>query len=424
MQRRGESEQLAKGQRQRTKPKARKVPTAPVSEANLKGQLDQRTRELREALDQQAAIGEILRAILNSPGDVQPVLDTVAKHAARICGAQFVDIILVENNIMRVGATFGDLERPLGELMPLNRSTVMGRSICDMQPVQVADLQNAGDDFALGREFAVRFGHRSILGVPLIREGRALGTILVRRTEVRSFDQKNIALLTTFADQAVIAIENARLLNELHQRTDDLSESLEQQTATSEVLEVISRSPVELRLVFETMLANAVRVCGAKFGTMHLYDGGTFRSVAMHNVPPGFAEMRKKNPIIHPSPQTGLGRAARTKQVVQIPDLTIEQPYRERDPASVAMVELAGARTLVVVPMLKEDVLLGTIAIYRQEVRPFTDKQIELVQNFAAQAVIAIENARLLNELRQRTDDLSESLEQQTATSEVLKVIS
>ena len=424
MQRRGESEQLAKGQRQRTKPKARKVPTARVSEANLKGQLDQRTRELREALDQQAAIGEILRAILNSPGDVQPVLDTVAKHAARICGAQFVDIILVENNMMRVGATFGDLERPLGELMPLNRSTVMGRSICDMQPVQVADLQNAGDDFALGREFAIRFGHRSILGVPLIREGRALGTILVRRTEVRSFDQKNIALLTTFADQAVIAIENARLLNELHQRTDDLSESLEQQTATSEVLEVISRSPVELRLVFETMLANAVRVCGAKFGTMHLYDGGTFRSVAMHNVPPGFAEMRKKNPIIHPSPQTGLGRAARTKQVVQIPDLTIEQPYRERDPASVAMVELAGARTLVVVPMLKEDVLLGTIAIYRQEVRPFTDKQIELVQNFAAQAVIAIENARLLNELRQRTDDLSESLEQQTATSEVLKVIS
>src|SRR5215475_14194069 len=267
MQRRGGSKQPVT---RKIGPKTQKVLTRPASAAELQEQLDQRTRELCEALDQQAAISEILRAILNSPGDVQPVLDNVAKHAARICGAQFVDIILVENNMMRVGATFGDLERPLGELMPLNRSTVMGRSICDMQPVQVADLQNAGDDFAIGREFAIRFGHRSILGVPLVREGRALGTILVRRTEVRSFDQKSIALLTTFADQAVIAVENARLLDELHQRTDDLSESLEQQTATSEVLKVISSSPGELEPVFDTMLTNATRICEAKFGTLYL----------------------------------------------------------------------------------------------------------------------------------------------------------
>ena len=394
------------------------MPTALVSEANLKGQLDQRTRELREALDQQAAIGEILRAILNSPGDVQPVLDTVAKHAARICGAQFVDIILIENNMIRVGATFGDLERPLGELLPLNRSTVMGRSICDMQPVQVADLQNAGDDFALGREFAIRFGHRSILGVPLIREGRALGTILVRRTEVRSFDQKNIALLSTFADQAVIAIENVRLFEAEQSRTRELSESLEQQTATSEVLQVISSTPGELEPVFNAMLENATRICEAKFGTLYRYDGGAFHPVTFHKVPSSLADFLRQRGSFVPPAGTPLDRLLRTRSVIHVVDDDSAEPV----PGAAAT--HGGARVRLAVPMLKDNELVGAILIYRQEVRPFTDKQIELVKNFAAQAVIAIENTRLLNELRKRTDDLSESLEQQTATSEVLKVIS
>jgi signal transduction histidine kinase len=253
--------------------------------------------------------------------------------------------------------------------------------------------------------------------VPMLKEDKLAGAIAIYRQEVRPFTEKQIELVKNFAAQAVIAIENTRLLNELRQRTDDLSESLEQQTATSEVLKVISSSPGELTPVFETMLTNAVRVCGAKFGIMHLYDEGAFRSVAMHNAPSAYVEMRRNNPIFRPSPETGLGRVARTKQAVQIPDITKARPYLEREPASVAMAELAGARTLVVVPMLKEDVLVGTIAIYRQEVRPFTEKQVGLIKNFAAQAVIAIENTRLLNELR-------ESLERQTATSEVLQVIS
>jgi two-component system, NtrC family, sensor kinase len=399
--------------KRRTAPKA----VRSSSDATHETEIARVIRERDEALEQQTAISDVLRVISNSPSDVQPVLDSVAEHAARICKAQVVDILIVDNEVLRIAASFGELGRTSsGEPVPLDRSSVTGRSICDLQPVHVADLQNASDEFPLGRELAIRFGHRTTLSVPLIREGRALGAILVRRPEVRPFEQKHIALLMTFADQAAIAIENVRLFKAEQHRTRELSESLEQQTATSEVLKVISSSPGDLQPVFQTMLENAVRICDAKFGNIYRWDGKTLHVSASYNTPPAYAEERKRGRF-RADQNTSLSRMIRTKAVVHVHDLRTHAGYIERNPITVAAVELGGVRTLLAVPMLKEGELIGAFALSRQEVCPFTDKQIELVQNFAAQAVIAIENARLLNELR-------ESLQQQTATADVLKVIS
>jgi signal transduction histidine kinase len=235
------------------------------------------------------------------------------------------------------------------------------------------------------------------------------------------FTAKQIELVTTFADQAVIAIENTRLLNELRQRTDDLSETLEQQTAASQVLQVISSSTGELEPVFQAILASATRTCDAKFGLLYRIENGAARIISKLGIPPALAEYLKRGPHRPPlnrvSPLTPIGRLIQSRQLVHIADYRTDQSYLDRDPLTVAAIELGGIQTLLVVPMIKNDALMGAILIFRQEMRPFTDKQIELLQNFAAQAVIAIENARLLNELR-------ESLQQQTATADMLKVIS
>ena len=250
---------------------------------------------------------------------------------------------------------------------------------------------------------------RSTVYVPMLKDDALIGVINIYRQEVRPFTDKQIELVQNFAAQAVIAIENTRLLNELR-------ESLEQQTATSQVLSVISSSPGDLEPVFQAMLANAVRICEAKFGNLYLHEGGGLRMVAEHDVPPMFAKARR-NRVVHPAPDSALSGVIGTKQTTHIPDLMATRSYKERHVSTVEAVEVGGVRTVVAVPLLKEDELLGVIAIYRQEVHPFTDKQVALLTNFAAQAVIAIENTRLLNELR-------ESLQQQTATSEVLSVIS
>jgi len=259
-------------------------------------------------------------------------------------------------------------------------------------------------------------GYRSILVVPMLRESNAIGTIVVTRRDPGPFSKNEIELLQTFADQAVIAIENARLFNET-------KEALAQQTATSEVLEVISSSPGDLQPVFKSMLNNALRICEAKFGQLLLFDGRGFLAAELHNTPAEYAELFKRGSLV-PGPNTALGRLIASKKVIHIADVMSGKLYTEGDPLRVATVEILRARTLLAVPMLKDSEPIGAIIIYRQEARPFSDRQIKLVTNFAAQAVIAIENTRLLKELRQRTDDLSESLQQQTATADVLKVIS
>ena len=397
---------------------------AALERKGLHDRITAQAAALAELLEEQTATGEILRIIAASPTDIQPVMQAIAASASRLCDAYDATVLLKEGGSLVVGAHNGPIHIDFVQ-WPIARDWVSGRCVIDRDTVQVNDLAGAGDEYPEGCAMAARLGHRTTLATPLLREGEAIGALMIRRTEVRPFTEKQIALLRTFADQAVIAIENVRLFEAEQARTRELTEALEQQTATSEVLQVISSSPGELEPVFQAMLENAVRICEARFGNLLLAEGGDrFRHVALHGAPPIYEESRRTHPIVHLGPKTPVGRSTGTGEVVQVTDLSKEQAYLERDPSVVFLVEQAGALTVLAVPMLKEGMAIGAILIYRQEVRPFTDKQIALVSNFAAQAVIAIENTRLLNELRQRTDDLSELLEQQTATSQVLSVIS
>jgi GAF domain-containing protein len=370
----------------------------------------QRTRELSEALEQQTATSEVLRVISSSPGELEPVFQAMLENAVRICEAKFGILFRHDGQAFELAAEldtppeFAEFQRRRGPFQPIPG----GHLDRILRTKHVSHTDDNAADAIVGVSASLG-GARSAVGVPMIKDDVVIGVIFIYRQEVRPFTDKQIELLQNFAAQAVIAIENTRLLNELRQ-------SLEQQTATSDVLSVIASSPGELQPVFDAMLANATRLCNAKFGTLSLYDGEAFRNVALHNVPPEYADIRLREPF-RPHPKAGLAHVARTKQIAHTEDLRTQPPYLEGDPAVVAIADLAGARTIINVPMLKADRLVGTISIFRQEVRPFTDEQIELVSNFAKQAVIAIENTRLLNELR-------ESLQQQTATADVLKVIS
>ena len=374
--------------------------------------------ELRESLQQQTATADVLKVISRSAFDLQTVLDTLVELAAVLCEADFAAIRRPKGAALQHAASHG-MPPEMSEYMQnhpieLGRGSVAGRVLLEGKPIHVPDVQ-ADLEYTMG-DIAGRTGARAHLGVPLLREGTPIGVIILGRKAARPFTDKQIELSATFADQAVIAIENVRLFDEVQARTRELTEALEQQTATSEVLQIISSSPGELEPVFQAMLANATRLCGAKFGNLNLFDGAEFRTVAHHNVPLKYAEAHPRRPF-RPHPASGHAEVIKTKRAVHIEDVRAMAPYREGDPTLVALADLGGARTFVIVPMLKEGVLIGTIGIYRQEVRPFVEKQIALVENFAKQAVIAIENVRLLNELR-------ELLEQQTATSEVLSVIS
>jgi GAF domain-containing protein/anti-sigma regulatory factor (Ser/Thr protein kinase) len=385
--------------------------------------------ETREALERQTATAEILRMISSSPKDTQPVFDAIVQCGLRLFPDAAISIALPDGDqVKAVAVAEPNLVRAEGWRnrfpFPLTREYMHSVAILDARPVDIPDVLNAPAAMAAGAQNFLASGYRAITIMPMLRGNAAIGVLSVVRHAAGPLSDHQRAMLKTFADQAVIAIENTRLLNELRQRTDDLSEALTQQTATSDVLEVISRSQGDLEPVFEAMLAHATRNCGAELGVLFQAEGDEFRTVALYGAAPEFVEQRRKNPMLRPNPGTALGRVLETRQIVQIADVRAEPAY-QNDPARRAgFLQLAGARTVVCVPMLKDSDVVGAISIYRQQVQPFTTKQVDMLANFAAQAIIAIENARLLNELRARTAELDEALHQQTATADVLKVIS
>jgi signal transduction histidine kinase/putative methionine-R-sulfoxide reductase with GAF domain len=404
-------------QRKPTRPKrsnaAMAAGEASSTIANLQEQVSALTRELSEALEQQTATAEVLQVISSSPGALEAVFQAMLQNATRICEANFGVLFRYEGDAFNPAALLGvppayaDFQRRRGPFRPEDGGPLH-------RLLQTKELVQRVDELAEPKPGpAARYGGaRSLLAVPMRKENELIGAFVIYRTEVRPFTDKQAALLSNFAAQAVIAIENTRLLNELR-------DSLEQQTATSDVLRVISSSPGDLEPVFQAMLENATRICEAKFGILFLSTGDGFHTAAMHNAPPALVEARRREPLFRPPPTSALGQMAASKRPTQIADMLAEQGYFDPKPgySQPQIGRLADARTVVAVPMLKDNELVGAIVIYRQEVRPFTDKQIELVTNFASQAVIAIEDTRLLNELR-------ESLQQQTATADVLKIIS
>ena len=375
--------------------------------------------ELRESLQQQTATADVLKVISRSTFDLQTVLDTLTELVAQLCEAEMAGIARPNGAAYSWATSYGF---PSGFLeyatkLPLlpERGSAMGRVLLEGRISHIPDvLADPEYTYAEAQKLG---GCRTVLAVPLLRQGNPIGVIFLSRRSARPFADKQIELATTFADQAVIAIENVRLFEAEQQRTRELSEALEQQKATSEVLNIISTTRGALEPVFDTLLANATRLCGAKFGNLVLRENGGFRDAAMHNAPAAYVDFRKRHPILQPGPHAPLSRLVHDKQTIHVADLSLVVAKEPPNSTLRQLFDLAGARTFVIVPMLKDNELIGAIGIYRQEVRPFSDKQIELVTNFAKQGVIAIENTRLLNELRQ-------SLQQQMATADVLKVIS
>jgi len=393
--------------------KATRRPTVAAKDTTVA----QLARDRDEALHQQAATAEILKLIRSSPADTQPVFDAIVQSGLKLFPGAAMFIALPDGDTLRAAA-FAEADPVRAKAwarrwpVPLTREYFHGVALLDRKILDIPDGRKAPPELAVGAKNFLPSGYRAVTIVPMMRGHTAIGTISVVRLAPGKLSKRQVAALKTYADQAVIAIENTRLLSELR-------ESLQQQTATADVLKVISSSPGDLAPVFETMLENATRICEAQFGTLYRAEGDGVRCVGMHNAPKAFIEERRRNPVIRPNPATVFGRALATKRPAQIADIRdeIQSSNVPSGYTGTQLANLAGARTVLAVPMLKDDELIGGILIFRQEVREFTDKQIELVSNFAAQAVIAIENARLLNELR-------ESLQQQTATADVLKVIS
>src|SRR5687767_3663894 len=394
-----------------TKAKPRRSTVKKATANQTKG-LQSMKRELADALEQQAATSEILRMIARAPADLQSVMDTIAESAARLCDAKDAVICRVEGDVQQRVVVYGAMPTATAiGIRGITRGTPVGRAIIDRETIHVHDIAaEIETEFPEYRTNQKATGIRTALATPLMRAGVPLGVIAIRRTEVRPFTDKQIKLLETFADQAVIAIDNARLVQEQQSRNRELTDALEQQTATSEILRVIASSPTDLQPVLNVVVENTARLCDSTDAQLRLVDGSVLRLAASYGPLP-VPEM------IPVSRHTVSGRAVTDRQVIHVHDL---EPERETEYPEGAR---DGSRTILGMPLLREGIPIGAILIRRLQVRPFTGKQITLLKTFADQAVIAIENVRLFKELQERNRDLTEALEQQTATGEVLRVI-
>jgi len=357
--------------------------------------------ETEEALERQTATSEILKVIAASPSDIAPVLDAIAESAARFCAAENVSVVLVEDGLLHPRATVGTLKFWGVPPYPIDRTTVSGRSIVERRTIQVADLQAGDDEYPLGHAQALAMGHRTTLATPLIHDGRGIGALLLRRSEVRPFSDKQVELVRIFADQAVIAIENVRLF-------DETKEALDRQTAISEILRIISASPTDVRPVLQAIAENAMRFCAAEDAAVMLPNEDHLQ-LAAHRGPVPVA-----NDLRYPNDGTSVSsRSFLTAKTIAVQDLQTAIDY----PLGAENARSGGYHAIVAAPLLRDGAALGALVLRRSDARPFSDREIGALETFAAQAVIAIENVRLFNETK-------ESLDQQRAISDVLSAIS
>ena len=398
----------------------RELSEARAENARLSSELQARTKELNQSLDQQAATSEILKALSRSHFDLQKVLETLIQSAAELCGADIGSIRLREGASYPVTATYGykpEWRDHIARYPPApDRSSIFGRTALEGRTIHVPDVL-ADPEFERLQTQQI-LGFRAALGVPLLRDRNGIGVLVLQRFEPGEFTPKQIQLVETFADQAVIAIENARLFGEVEARTRELTEALKQQIATADVLKVISRSAFDLQTVLDTLVASAAQLCEAEKGVISLRDGEVYHLTANVGFSAEFMDYSRERPF-RPGGGTATGRALLKGETVHIHDVLADPEYH-----GFRYQEKGDFRTILSVPLARENVTIGVFSLTRSEVRPFTDKQIELLEVFADQAVIAIQNARLFEEVQARTADLQESLSQQTATADVLKVIS